>query len=271
MSSPKNTEREAFAKGQSFGPCGATPEAIYAQEAQGQSEWLESTVLPTDGIEAVKELFDIVGGVVKDPVDGDPIFTEVDLPPGWKKEGSDHSMWTYLLDSDGRTRVSIFYKAAFYDRSAHISLDRRFSCASNYYDPYLEDSDPLTYFITDALGEITQVFSGKSSCELTKEEKWAERDRLKDQANTFLSENYPDHNNVLAYWPDSGPARALQLELSSESDKKPDISATDITLLVVMGLITAVAVNFAGNFVLAQFRSSGNQQQSLQQTQVLRM
>jgi hypothetical protein len=35
---------------------------------------------------------------------------------------SDHAMWSYLVDELGRERVSIFYKAAFYDRSAHMSL-----------------------------------------------------------------------------------------------------------------------------------------------------
>ena len=50
------------------------------------------------------------------------MFTEATLPTGWKREPSEHPMWSYIVDERGIRRVSVFYKAAFYDRSAHASI-----------------------------------------------------------------------------------------------------------------------------------------------------
>jgi hypothetical protein len=33
-------------------------------------------------------------------------------------------MWSQLVDAEGVPRVAIFYKAAFYDRKAHMSFDQ---------------------------------------------------------------------------------------------------------------------------------------------------
>ena len=66
------------------------------------------------------------------------------LPPGWSRQGSDHAMWAHLLDEHGRQRVGIFYKAAFYDRSAHmhlISLDWYVTQAVEYDGPPLMFDD----------------------------------------------------------------------------------------------------------------------------------
>lgn len=97
---------------------------IEHQEAEGQREMVESTVLPTDrnrwgdGDERYTDLGFTFGEIVA----GDPMFQEATLPEGWKREGSSHAMWSYIVDERGLRRCSIFYKAAFYDRSAHMSL-----------------------------------------------------------------------------------------------------------------------------------------------------
>jgi len=94
---------------------------IEASEARGQQELLESDVLPVD-MSPSREAFERAGFKFGEPVQDDPIFVKATLPTGWSRKGSDHSMWTYIVDEQGRERVSIFYKAAFYDRSAHMSL-----------------------------------------------------------------------------------------------------------------------------------------------------
>jgi len=43
-------------------------------------------------------------------------------------------MWSYLLDEHGRRRVAIFYKAAFYDRSAFMRLNSLDSYVSNHVE-----------------------------------------------------------------------------------------------------------------------------------------
>ena len=49
-----------------------------------------------------------------------PLFVKATRPAGWRKEGSDHDMWSYIYDDQGRQRASIFYKAAWYDEHAFM-------------------------------------------------------------------------------------------------------------------------------------------------------
>jgi hypothetical protein len=94
---------------------------IEAQEQRGQDELVRSEVLPAKG--DWEELTKL-GFVKGEPVNGDPLFVHAKLPAGWKKKGSDHAMWSYVLDEKGEERASIFYKAACYDRDAFISITK---------------------------------------------------------------------------------------------------------------------------------------------------
>lgn len=111
---------------------GGNPNAIQAQEATGQQSFVSSETLPTDMQGDAKIVLKAAGvkfhGVVKD----DPMFQYVELPAGWKKVATDHSMWSDLVDDKGRKRAGIFYKAAFYDRSAHLSVNRRYGISIDY-------------------------------------------------------------------------------------------------------------------------------------------
>ena len=66
--------------------------------------------------------FEALGFTFGEPDAGDPMFRPATLPAGWQRKGSDHAMWSYIIDEHGRDRISIFYKAAFYDRDAFMSL-----------------------------------------------------------------------------------------------------------------------------------------------------
>jgi hypothetical protein len=63
-----------------------------------------------------------LGFTFGDPVPGDPLFQQATLPEGWSKQPTDHSMWTKIVDDRGVERVEVFYKAAYYDRSAFMRL-----------------------------------------------------------------------------------------------------------------------------------------------------
>jgi len=124
----KNTTKEAeefplgvLVEAMAFGSSGA----IERQEKQGQAELVDGDELPVDlgGEEGMFRQFGFVLGL---PVPGDPIFRTATLPPGWKKVPTDHAMWSKIVDEQGRERVMVFYKAAFYDRSAHAHLTRRY-------------------------------------------------------------------------------------------------------------------------------------------------
>lgn len=104
----------------SLGP-GGPAGAIEEQEAAGQRQLVNSDRLPTDRRNPTEE-FEALGFTFDDPDPRDPMFGAATLPEGWRREASDHPMWSYIVDAHGRRRASIFYKAAYYDRSAHMSL-----------------------------------------------------------------------------------------------------------------------------------------------------
>lgn len=99
---------------------GGSPGAIKAQEKRGQQELVSSTQLPTKCAPELKARLVAAGVVFGAETPGDPLFCSAILPKGWKKEGSDHDMWSYLVDGKGIKQASIFYKAAFYDRDAFL-------------------------------------------------------------------------------------------------------------------------------------------------------
>lgn len=100
---------------------GSPSDFILEQEAKGQREMVNSDVLPIKINSGKKEDFETLGFVFGDGKIDD-LFRPATLPEGWKREGSNHDMWSYIVDENGVQRVSIFYKAAFYDRDAFMNL-----------------------------------------------------------------------------------------------------------------------------------------------------
>ena len=98
--------------------------AVERMEKRGQEEFVRSDVFPLDLSSHGIDEFEALGFVFHGPVPGDDLFQFVTLPEGWERKGSDHDMWSYIIDERGRERVAIFYKAAFYDRRAHASITR---------------------------------------------------------------------------------------------------------------------------------------------------
>lgn len=104
----------------SMGP-GGSDQAVAEQERAGQAQLVNSDRLPTD-LNGDQTDFEALGFVFGERDPRDPLFRSATLPEGWKREASDHSMGSYVVDGLGRRRVSIFYKAAFYDRRADMTL-----------------------------------------------------------------------------------------------------------------------------------------------------
>jgi len=101
----------------------STPGGIEAQEAGGQRDLCTSSKLPKIFNGGSRSELEVMGVVFGE--DFDDLFINVTLPPSWKIEATDHSMWSDLVDDKGEVRANIFYKAAFYDRSAFISTVRQ--------------------------------------------------------------------------------------------------------------------------------------------------
>ncbi len=212
----------------------STPGGIEAQEAKGQEQLVNSTNMPKR-LQAYREFFGENDATVfykkwgcKIGKDVDEIFIEVELPKGWTKESTDHSMWSVLRDEKGRQRAMIFYKAAFYDRSAELSPDVRFSSYSESielkekcYDSYERIAKEERYGVIKDCGKVVYktksgIFKKEYSVSLEKRKKsqdysagdhrewWNEYDNWKrefeNEVKVKLNKRFPKHEDYFAYW-----------------------------------------------------------------------
>jgi hypothetical protein len=93
----------------------STPGGIEAQEKAGQTALVQSSDMPLD-LSPNREAYEALGFTFGEKIDD--LFQKATLPAGWTRKATSHDMHSEILDEQGRKRISIFYKAAFYDRRA---------------------------------------------------------------------------------------------------------------------------------------------------------
>ena len=166
----------------------STPGGIERQEAAGQRTLVASAMLPKEISGATREELTALG--FKFGADVDDLFVQCELPPGWTKRGTDHSMHSDLLDEQGRKRAGIFYKAAFYDRKADMSMRRRYS-VSCYRDGGTDQMRRIDVMDGD---EVVQAFGE------VRRDDYKGMDALKKKARAWLTEQHPAWEDPLACW-----------------------------------------------------------------------
>lgn len=196
---PINTQRQATEQlDMRLWVMGGNPNAILAQEAQGQKSFVGSDTLPTDiGGDSdydEKAILKAAGVKFLGSLKGDKMFQYVELPQGWQKVATDHSMWSKLVDDKGRERASIFYKAAFYDRSARMSLSCRYGVSLDYDRFYKENVGVANVMDGGKVIHTTEPLPADS------EKRYEVRDRTREVAIEWLDRNHPDWRNPGAYW-----------------------------------------------------------------------
>lgn len=95
----------------------STPGGIEAQEAAGAPTLNAASWFPKDRKGVTDEELTALGFKLGQEVD--EIFVSCEFPPGWTNR-IDSSYWTTVFDEKGEPRFAMFYKAAFYDRKAHL-------------------------------------------------------------------------------------------------------------------------------------------------------
>jgi len=176
---------------------GSSSDAILGQEAAGQQTFVGSDTLPTDMQGNAREVLEAAGVKFFGVVEDDPMFQYVELPEGWQKEATGHSMWSDLVDDKGRKRAGIFYKAAFYDRSAHIGVNRRFGVGIDYNKL---DEGIAEATVTDGGEEIFRSASVEFDVEGDYDLKRAAQEEAGEEARAWLAEHYPEWEDAAAYW-----------------------------------------------------------------------
>jgi hypothetical protein len=171
---------------------GSASGAIEASEAAGQRELCASAVLPKQlhGSDVdPKSIEENLG--IKFGEDDDNLFVNVTLPSGWKVVPTEHSMWNNLVDGKGRVRAEIFYKAAFYDRDAFMRFNVRYFVTSEYAELRAPGNFDKKFIVKDAATGSILFETGYSD---------DKTDTNRKAAREFLSTNFPEHENVFAYW-----------------------------------------------------------------------
>jgi hypothetical protein len=190
---------------------GSGSAAIEAQEASGQRDAVNSDQLPTKGlIGKERPIWEAMGIKIIEREPGttaseDSLFTLVELPKGWKKQATGHSMWNEVVDDKGRVRAKFFYKAAFYDRDAFMSgPEPRFSVRRNMNGPREEYDRAFKYQVLDGQNVLFEVTAEKLQYKEFDRDKYDQNEAteksLRQQCRDWLAENYPDFENPLAYW-----------------------------------------------------------------------
>lgn len=167
----------------------STPGGIERQEAEGQRVMASNfRTLPKDMDRAPAEAFGFEFGE-----DADDIFVSVKAPEGWSIRPTDHSMHSDIVDARGRKRGSIFYKAAFYDRSANGHWTTRYGVEREYDSDYTATAAKV---IDRATGETLFLVPVASEGG----DKWERQDAADKAATEWLADAFPDHRDVTAYW-----------------------------------------------------------------------
>ena len=180
----------------------STPGGIEKQEAEGQKVFVNSTTLPRRFLYCTKEQLEKIG--IKFLENADDLFVNVELPKGWEKRATNHSMWSELIDEKGRKRARIFYKAAFYDRDAHISINNRFSARRQPEDFYKSrmscqerNAGKWAGIVYDC-DEI--IWQTKWENPPKNDKDFAFDERIHNEAKNWLNENYPKWQEPTEYW-----------------------------------------------------------------------
>lgn len=168
-------------------------------EKKGQQQVIRDTMVARK-MWPSKEHFEQLGFIFED-IPGDDVLCYATLPKGWSIKETDHSMWNDIIDENGMIRVEMLYKDSFYDRKARMNLICRYRICSRYL--YTNDySTREIYFGND----IEKIFvAGQATISKNASEEEANNydnqvEKLTDIAKQYADENYPDWENVHAYW-----------------------------------------------------------------------
>jgi len=124
----------------------------------------------------------------------DELFYSVELPADWRIQTTSSPVWSDLLDSAGRKRLSFFHKDSQWERDAFSNFICRYSFCIMPFDNFESDVEyeervfkPWRLFIMDS-GEIIEKLAEVTVS--TKKEYFALDGKFRKTARDFLDEHY---------------------------------------------------------------------------------
>ena len=206
MRAPRNTARQDPMD--ILGAAVLFKNPIEREEALGQYEFVESDTLPAEisaawtgghrlSPDEVKSILESWGIKFLGPVEDDDQFVFVELPEGWTRRATEHSMWSNLLDEKGRVRAKMFYKAAFYDRHAMLHIEHFFRIEKEW--KLADSSNLIVYDVLQADGDVV-FHTDPVSFDPKDPNRYKLDDVARDAAVAWLTEKYPNWGDPAAYW-----------------------------------------------------------------------
>lgn len=187
------------------------PGGIEEQERMGQIAFsARNDLLPKDCLNCSFSDLEKLGFVIGEAADD--IFMHATYPDGWTCIPDTHSQYVSVLDEHGRARISIYYKAAFYDRRSQLTLIPRYDVGlrpvtgwgAQDYDRF---TTPLLGAVYDrALGKVIWSTADEvdpipfDAPEIERERNDRERKALYHQLHDWAKSFIPDWRNPMAYW-----------------------------------------------------------------------
>lgn len=166
----------------------STPGGIERQEEEGQKATVESEQIPKEISGATREQLTKIG--FKFGAEIDELLVNCELPSGWTRRATEHSLYSELTDDKGRVRAEIFYKAAFYDRRADMRMLPRFRIA------YHAESERAGFVRCVVLDGDEVVFDAGDR----KRGNYDHYEILESACLEWLRREYPNSKDATAYW-----------------------------------------------------------------------
>lgn len=207
-------------------------------ERSGKAEQkdLADGKLPKD-MGGEEESFRKLGFEIGAPID--ECFVSAKFPEGWKVKPTDHYMHSDLLDAQDRKRGGIFFKPEFYDRHAHVSLNKRLHLNITQGEHLGDSKETLTVSFNDSAGQGFKVGAFKTiSSYLFERGSYETKDKeyelvsqeyrqkhkdaynavydfttyLKHEAQKVFAKVFPENMDPAAYWNDDISAKTAELK-----------------------------------------------------------
>lgn len=174
--------------------------AIEDQERRGQQAVRHTDVLPNKISQRDREILTSLGFQIGEVLPHDDLFLEATLPEGWAKRPTDHSMYTDLVDPQGRRRGSIGYKAASYDRWVSFHLCSRYDL--QLYHPTGEYEFGKSFYgvVDTAQGGVFVYVPTPEDIERHKPEQRWDGKGDNQACSHWLNQHFPDWKSPAAYW-----------------------------------------------------------------------
>ena len=164
---------------------------LETMEYEGQSKAVNETMLAIE-MKPEKKVWEKLGFSFSE-IPGDDVLCKATLPSGWTLRATDHAMWNDIVDTNNNVRASMFYKAAFYDRSAHMNLENRYCINRDYIN---EDTVEISF------GSKNEKLFVAGKYSYSDDDAYEKSEKCYQLAEDFANKNYPDWKNPLAYWDD---------------------------------------------------------------------